>query len=182
MSELTAPRIVMLVAVVLFTAVAAIFDLRTRKIPNKLTAPMCVAGLVYQLAFFRLEGFWTALAGFAVGFGIFFVLWMIGTAGGGDVKLMGALGPWLGGMMTLKVMFVSMVFVSVGTGAIVVGSLLSRGFRRTKSRYLKRSENGKSKFETSQQRQKRRVMAFAAPVALATWCMLALQLFGNGGW
>ena len=171
----------MLVAVVLFTLVAAITDLRTRKIPNRLTAPMCVAGLMYQLTFYRLEGLWTALAGFALGFGIFFVLWMIGTAGGGDVKLMGALGPWLGGMMILKVMFVSLIFVTVGTGAIIVGSIASRGFRRTKSHYLKQSQNGKSTGETSQQRQKRRVMAFAAPVALATWSVLLLQLFGNRG-
>ena len=181
MPELTAAQIVMLVAVVLFTLVAAITDLRTRKIPNKLTAPMCVAGLIYQLTFYRLEGLWTALAGFALGFSIFFVLWMIGTAGGGDVKLMGALGPWLGGMMILKVMFVSLIFVTVGTGAIIVGSIVSRGFRRTKSHYLKQSKNGKSTGETSQQRQKRRVMAFAAPVALATWSVLFLQLFGNRG-
>ncbi len=181
MSDLTDAQMMLLAAVVLFTAVAAISDLRTRKIPNRLTAPMCVAGFVYQTAFFRLEGLWAALAGFAIGFGVFFVLWMIGTAGGGDVKLMGALGPWLGGMMTLKVMFISLVFVTVGTAAIVVGSIISRGFRRTKTQYLKPTESSKSRIETSQQRQQRRVMAFAAPVALATWCLLALQLFGNRG-
>jgi prepilin peptidase CpaA len=181
MPELTPAQIVMLVAVFLFTAVAAISDLRTRKIPNYLTAPMCLMGLVYQIGFFGLDGFWSALAGFGAGFGIFFVLWMIGTAGGGDVKLMGALGPWLGAIMVLKVMFVSMLFVIVGTAAIVLGTVFRKGFRRTKSQFVKSSANGKAKHETSEQRQKRRVMAFAAPVALATWAVLALQLFGSRG-
>lgn len=181
MPELSAADIVMLIAVVLFTAIAAWTDLRTRRIPNRLTAPMCVAGLIFQVAFFRLEGLGIALAGFAAGFGIFFVLWMIGSAGGGDVKLMGALGPWLGGIMTLQVMLVSLLFVTIGTVAIVFGSVLTNGFRRTKAQYLKQSESSKSTAETTVQRQKRRVMAFAAPVALATWCVLALQLFGNRG-
>lgn len=177
MPELTIAQIVFLVAVLTFTVIAAISDVRTRKIPNKMTVPMCIAGLVYQLAFFQLNGLWAALAGFAAGFGIFFVLWMIGTAGGGDVKLMGALGPWMGGMLTLKVMFVSLIFVTVGTFGIVVWSVLSNGLRRTKTQYLKT----KTSAETSGERQKRRVMAFAAPVALATWCVVAIQLLTGRG-
>jgi prepilin peptidase CpaA len=177
MPDLTPAQIVLLVAVLLFTAVAAISDIRTRKIPNKLTVPMCLAGLVYQVGFFHLDGLWTALLGFAAGFGTLFVLWMIGTAGGGDVKLMGALGPWLGALLTLKVLFVSLIFVTVGTMGVVLLGVLSNGIRRTKSQYLK----GKGKTETTSQRQKRRVMAFAAPVALATWALLALQFFGNNG-
>ncbi len=177
MPDFTASQIVFLIAVLLFTLVAAISDIRTRKIPNKMTVPMCLAGLVYQIAFFQLNGLWTALIGFSAGFGILFILWMIGTAGGGDVKLMGALGPWMGGMLTLKVLFCSLVFVTVGTFGIVIYSAMSNGIRRTKSQYLKKTATA----ETTGERQKRRVMAFAAPVALATWCMVALQLLTNKG-
>jgi prepilin peptidase CpaA len=138
---------------------------------------MCVAGLVYQIAFFQLNGLWAALSGFAAGFGIFFVLWMIGTAGGGDVKLMGALGPWMGGLLTLKVMFVSLIFVTVGTFGVVVWSVLSNGLRRTKTQYLKSNISA----ETSNERQKRRIMAFAAPVALATWTVVIVQLLTGQG-
>ena len=181
MPELSLAHSIMLVCVVAFTIVTAISDIRTRKIPNKLTAPMCIAGFVWQLSFFQLDGLWSSLAGFAAGFGIFFVLWMIGAAGGGDVKLLGALGPWLGGMMTLKVLFVSLVFVMAGTGIVVVAGILKRGFRKTRDHYLKQSGPGRSKAETLEQRKNRRVMAFAAPVALATWCVLALQVFGTKG-
>ena len=171
MPDLNASQIVFLIAVLLFTVVAAVSDIRTRKIPNKMTVPMCLAGLVYQVAWFQLDGLWTALGGFGTGFGILFVLWMIGTAGGGDVKLMGALGPWMGAMLTLKVLFCALVFVTVGTFAIVACSAISTGVRKTKSQYLKHGAAA----ETTGERQKRRVMAFAAPVALATWSMLAIQ-------
>ena len=137
MPDLNASQIVFLIAVLVFTVVAAVSDIRTRKIPNRMTVPMCLAGLVYQVAFFQLDGLWAALGGFATGFGILFVLWMIGTAGGGDVKLMGALGPWMGAMLTLKVLFCALVFVTVGTFGIVAYSAISSGVRKTKSQYLK---------------------------------------------
>ena len=177
MPELTLSQIIFLAAVLLFTSVAAASDFRTRKVPNRLTVPMCLAGLLYQVSFNQLDGLWTALLGFAVGFGAFFVLWMVGAAGGGDVKLMGALGPWLGALLTLQVMFVSLIFVVVGSGGIVLLGVLSKGIQRTKTQYLK----GSTKADTVGQRQKRRVMPYAVPVALATWCLLALQLFGNNG-
>lgn len=181
MSDLTTAQIVLLVCVGAFTMAAAISDLRSRKIPNKMTAPMCVAGIVYQVSFFQLDGLWASLLGFAVGFGILFVLWMVATAGGGDVKMMAALGTWLGWLTTLKVLFCSLIFVTTGTIGIVLVGVLSQGLRRTKKKYIKQNENGKNQGETTEQRQKRRVMAFAVPVALATWCVLAIQLFGNKG-
>lgn len=179
MPELTTAQFVLLLCVGVFTLVAAISDLRFRRIPNKMTAPMCVAGIVYQVAFYGLDGLWVALLGFAAGFGILFVLWMIATAGGGDVKLMAALGTWLGWLTVLKVLFGSLILVTTGTIGIVVYGVLSKGLRRTKAQYRSTSENGKS--ESSEDRKKRRVMAFALPVALATWCVLALQLFGTQG-
>lgn len=177
MPDLSAAQLVFLIAILLFTLAAAISDIRTRKIPNKMTVPMCLAGLVYQVGFFQINGLWTALIGFAAGFGILFVLWMIGTAGGGDVKLMGALGPWMGGILTLKVLFCALIFVTVGTIGVVLYSALSKGVRRTKTQYLKK----KATAETSGERQKRRIMAFAAPVALATWCVVIAEMVIHSG-
>ena len=181
MPELTTAQVVLLLCVGVFTLAAAICDLRFRKIPNKMTAPMCVAGVVYQIAFFGMDGLWASVLGFAIGFGILFVLWMIATAGGGDVKLMAALGTWLGWLTTLKVLFCSLIFVTTGTIGIVVIGMMSQGLRRTKDQYLTRKPASNAKAETTEQRKKRRVMAFAIPVALATWCILALQLFINKG-
>ncbi len=174
MFDLTNSQVVFLTAVVLYTAVAAISDYRFRKIPNKLTVPVCLAGLVYQIGFFGWSGLQTALLGFAVGFGILFVLWMIGSAGGGDVKLMGGLSVWLGAGLTLKVLFCSLIFVAVGTGITLLYSLMSQGFRKTKAQYIQQSQGKKRRPETVDQRSTRRIMPFAMPVALATWCVLAL--------
>lgn len=179
MQDLAISQVVLLMCVGLFTLAAAISDLRIRKIPNKMTAPMCVSGIIYQVGFFGWDGLWASLLGFTAGFGILFVLWMIGTAGGGDVKLMAALGPWLGWLMILKVLFCSLIIVTTGTIGIVAFGLLSQGLRRTKEQYISNSDKGKG--ETADQRKKRRVMAFALPVALATWCILMLQLFGTKG-
>ena len=143
MPELTTAQVVLLLCVGVFTLAAAICDLRFRKIPNKMTAPMCVAGVVYQIAFFGMDGLWASVLGFAIGFGILFVLWMIATAGGGDVKLMAALGTWLGWLTTLKVLFCSLIFVTTGTMGIVLIGLLSQGLRRTKNQYLKKNATGK---------------------------------------
>ena len=179
MPDLTAFDVVLLLCVGVFTLVAAVSDLRFRKIPNKLTAPMCVAGFVYQIAFFGVDGLWASLLGFAVGFGILCLLWIVAAAGGGDVKLMAALGTWLGWLATLKVLFVSLIFVTTGTVGIVLIGLISQGLRRTRNQYLAKNEKGTG--ESTAQRQKRRVMPFAVPVALATWSILVLQLFGSRG-
>lgn len=109
------------------------------------------------------------------GFGILFVLWYVGSGGAGDVKLMGALSIWLGFKLTLYVLFVSIVAVLFGTVAVVLFSLLTKGFRGTKSQYVgtgKTKAGEKPKVETIDAKQQRRFMAFATPVAFATWAVL----------
>ena len=183
MPELNLQLTVFLTCVGLFTAVAAVWDLRTRRIPNKLTLPALVAGIVYQLAFNGLAGLGDAGLAFLVGFGSLFVLWIVGGGGGGDVKLMGALSVWLGFAMTWQVLITSTVLVVIGTGFVLLLSLVSRGMRRTKRRFLatgkqagRGSAKGSKVRESVEQRQERRVMAFAIPVALATWGLVIWHL------
>lgn len=175
--------LLVLVAAV-FTAVAAGWDLRTRRIPNKLTFPTFVAGWVYQAIDRGWTGLGDAALGFLVGFGILFVLWIIGGGGGGDVKLMGALSVWLGFRLTLLVMIVSTAMVLGITVAVFVWSVVTRGIRASQSKYLatgkltsKQVQSGKEvAVETVQQKQQRRVLPFAVPVALATWAVIAWKL------
>src|SRR5207249_1712823 len=106
MPELSPQLVLFVTSVSLFTATAAVFDLRIKKIPNKLTLPFFGAGLIYQLAYYQLgngigsPGLIDATAAFTAGFGLLWVLWMIGGGGGGDVKLMGALSVWIGFKLT----------------------------------------------------------------------------------
>ena len=180
MPEITVQLVVFIVCVGLFTAIAAVMDIRTRRIPNKLTVPVFGMGLVYQLAFNGLSGLGDAGLAFLLGFGLLFVLWMIGGGGGGDVKLMGALSVWLGFRLTMMVLISSTVFVIMATTAVLVWELMARGLQRTRKKYLgtgkQLSKKKPAKKETVQQKGKRRIMAFAVPVALATWCVVIYKL------
>ncbi|MEZ6057702.1 MAG: A24 family peptidase [Planctomycetaceae bacterium] len=173
----------LVIAVALFTAVAAGWDLRSRKIPNKLTLPMFAAGWVFQFADRGLAGLGDAALGFLLGFGILFVLWMVGGGGGGDVKLMGALSVWLGFRLTLLVMIASTGTVIILTMGVALWSILTRGVRASQKKYLATGKDddtkkgqAKPKAETLAQRKERRVLPFAVPVALATWMILAWKM------
>ncbi len=177
--DLSVSQTLFLTAIILFTVATAWTDLRLRKVLNAMTLPMWIAGWVWQASFHGWTGLWDGLCGFAIGFGILFVLWMVGSAGGGDVKLLGALSVWLGPGLTLKVLLGSLLFVILGTVAVIVGSMLTQGWKGIRKRFGRKEEIVSSKHrkktgETIGDRQKRRVMAFAMPVALATWSVLLL--------
>jgi len=179
MSELSLQQLVLIVCVGLFTLAAAFCDCRSRKVPNRLTLPMFGIGWVYQLSFFGWSGLADAGLAFLIGFGVLFVLWLIGGGGGGDVKLMGALSIWLGYRMTLLVLLSSTALVIAGSMLVIVVSMIRRGAWKTKQKFVaesKRSEDpvGKNRpaGESLYQRKKRRIMAYALPVAVATWLVM----------
>lgn len=78
------------------TLVAAIWDLRTRKIPNELVFLGLAAGLAAGTAAGGLLGFGHALLGAMVGLCILLFPWTRGWMGGGDVKLVAACGALMG--------------------------------------------------------------------------------------
>ena len=96
---------------------------------------------------------------------------MVG-GGGGDVKLMGALSVWLGFTLTLYVLVASTLCVIFGTMFVLLWSIMFKGMRGTKDKYTFDQDlvkGDKKKKETMEARQKRRIMAYAIPVAVATW-------------
>ena len=95
--------VIAFVVVILIMSVALVTDLKHRTIPNLLTVSGAVGGLVYHLVTGGLDGLLFSLGGFATGFGLLLLLWLCGNGGGGDVKLMGAVGAWLGAFATLIV-------------------------------------------------------------------------------
>ena len=173
--------------VIAFTATAAAWDIRTKKLPNMLTVPACLAGIVFHAARGAVDGGWSglgqglifSLGGFATGFGILLVLWLIGGGGGGDVKFMAALGAWLGAWPTLLVLIVSAVLVLFGSLGILAYQAIASGVGRTKRRFVdipqKATAASGAAGGTVQARAARRLMPFGVPVALATWGVLAFQ-------
>ncbi len=173
-------QLVLLVVVVGVTCVAAALDWRAKKIPNQLTVPVLAAGLLFHLIRGGVgtgiagagQGLLFSLGGFAAGFGMLFVLWLIGGGGGGDVKLMGALGAWLGAKQILFVFLVSVVIVLLYSTVVLLWHALRVGFRRTKKRF-----GGTLEQESEARRVGRRILPYAVPVAFATWCVLAYPYF-----
>jgi prepilin peptidase CpaA len=178
---------VFVAAVVVFTLTAAVCDWRTKKLPNWLTVPGLVVAVVYHLLTGAIAEGWSgaaggmlfALGGFATGFGILLVLWLIGSGGAGDVKLMGALGAWLGAAMTMRVFLVSAVFVVLGSACALALQMISKGMGYTRRRYLStqntrsipRSQAG-AEVAKRNFKARRRLMPYGVPVALATWIVL----------
>ncbi|NLX97701.1 MAG: prepilin peptidase [Rhodopirellula sp.] len=162
------------ILIVVFTLAAAVSDWRTRKLPNWLTVSALAAALLLHTILAGLPGLANALLGFAVGFGILLVLWLIGGSGGGDVKLMGALGAWLGVSLILRVFFLSAALIAVFAGAVLVFAFASNGFVYVRRRYMtKGKKQATNETDRIRQRQRLRIMPYAVPVAISTWLVLA---------
>jgi prepilin peptidase CpaA len=89
-------------ASLVLAAIACWTDLRTRRIPNVLTFGAAGVGLAFH-AFFSGSGPLTALAGWITGVLLFSPLFLLRGMGAGDLKLLGALGAWLGPLMAVRI-------------------------------------------------------------------------------
>ncbi|MBL8137482.1 MAG: prepilin peptidase [Acidobacteria bacterium] len=76
--------------------VACATDISTRRVPNVLTGLAVVCGLAAHTLLPSGHGLTAALLGCAAGLAAFFPFFALGGMGGGDVKLMAALGTWIG--------------------------------------------------------------------------------------
>ena len=82
-------------AAVAVAAAASITDLKTRKIPNKLTFSAMLAGLACNLVLFGFKGLIGSFLGILMGFAAF-IFFAIGALKAGDVKLYMAIGAFTG--------------------------------------------------------------------------------------
>jgi prepilin peptidase CpaA len=108
-------------ALVAMLAAAAYFDIRFRRIPNWISVAGLAVALVIHAA---LQPVWPglrfALAGFALAFGVYFMLYAIRAMGAGDVKLMAAAGAMLGWENWLGLFFVTAILGGAAALALVI--------------------------------------------------------------
>ena len=84
-------------ACAIFIVIAAcVFDVKTARIPNALTFSTAALALMFHALVPSGFGVMFALVGLIVGLAVFFPLFALGAMGAGDVKLMAAIGAWLG--------------------------------------------------------------------------------------
>ncbi len=112
-----------LLVVACAAVVAAVTDVWKYKVHNFLTLPLLAAGLVYHAALEGWSGFLHSALAALVGFGAFFVLYLMGGMGAGDVKLVAAFGAWLGSWLMLVVC----LYAACAGGVYALGVILWRG-------------------------------------------------------
>jgi len=96
-------------------SIGSLHDLRTRRIPNILTGPAILFGLLLHLALGGpIQLGLSAIAGLAAG-GIFLLFFVAGGMGAGDVKLMTAVGC-LAGTAYIQEVLLATVFVGAAMG------------------------------------------------------------------
>ncbi len=110
----TEPRSLILLLLLL---AAAIFDLRTRRIPNRLTFGGTTVALLYSLvAPPHSGGLLWALGGLGLGLVLMLPLYLLRAMGAGDVKLMAMAGAFLGPEGTWQ----AVIFVFIVGGILAV--------------------------------------------------------------
>ena len=100
---------------------AAVIDVFTHRIPNILTFGSAAAALVYHVWAAGSSGLWASVGGWAIGVALFLPMFLLRGMGGGDVKLLGAVGAWLGPIGVLYAGLYSVL--AGGVLALVIGGM-----------------------------------------------------------
>jgi prepilin peptidase CpaA len=105
-------------------AVACGWDLRTRRIPQVLTLGGALAAVVFHSVNGGSNAGVASAAGWFVGIAIFFLPFALGGLGAGDVKLLGAIGAWLGPMNAIWVG----LYAGAAGGILAIFVALTKGY------------------------------------------------------
>lgn len=128
MLVLTTPIILLL----LILLAATCTDIKRHRIPNLLSLGGIVLGLGFQIWAFGFEGLLTGLGGFGMGLLILLPFYAFGGMGAGDVKLMAAVGTFLGPFNAL----LAAAFTLMAGGVLgIIVLLLRRGGMASLRRY-----------------------------------------------
>lgn len=110
-------------AVIAVALAACISDIRTRRIPNALTLGAAACALIFSLVQGGLAGLGWSAAGWLTAAVVFFPVFALRGMGAGDVKLLAALGAWVGGLNVLHLA----VYTGLAGGAMAIVIIVWRG-------------------------------------------------------
>ena len=111
-----------LVGAVLVALVGAVTDIRSARIPNRLTYTALLAALPLRTALLGLAGLKSGIIGMLVAGGLFLLLYTLGAMGGGDMKLMAAVGAWVGGTQVMTLILAA----ALAGGVLAIGRIIFR--------------------------------------------------------
>jgi prepilin peptidase CpaA len=109
-------------ALVAIGAISTVIDLRTRRVPNRLTLTIALAGLALAAGGFSSVTLSGALLGMLLGLGLMLPGHVIGATGAGDVKLFAATGTLLGPAAVAT----AFVYTLLAGGALAIAAAVYR--------------------------------------------------------
>jgi prepilin peptidase CpaA len=122
--------VVIAVSAVAFVGLCIALDVRTRRIPNVVTVPAIVLGLAVNGLYMGPHGVATSLAGLVLPVALLLFPFALGGIGGGDVKMMAAVGALLGPRLAVWGLVLGMIL----GGGIMLAHLGRIGRLREKLR------------------------------------------------
>jgi prepilin peptidase CpaA len=105
-----------IVIVLAFIAACCVVDVHTRRIPNLLSFPVIIAGLLLNTMWLGMLGLINSVLGILLVVAVLIGPFVLGGIGGGDVKMMAAIGALLGPRLALA---------SLGTGMALGGVIMA---------------------------------------------------------
>ena len=112
------------IAAIVVVVLACVPDVWSRRIPNALTFGAAAAAAAFHLATAGWSGLGLSLGGWFVGALLFFPMFALRGMGAGDVKLIAAVGAWLG---PTQVFWVALITSMVG-GVLGLVVALAHGY------------------------------------------------------
>ena len=160
--------------------IAATIDLRVQKIPNLLTFPTMILGLIYYSITTGWNGLLFSIEGLALGIAIFIIPYLMGGMGAGDAKLMGAIGAIIGP----KGVLLASLFTAV-VGGIYALTILLLNHKYSKSFIVRNAMTLKTLALTGQfipisadESEKKFTLCYGVAIAIGTISYLLLEFYG----
>ena len=101
--------IVQNILAIIVSLIGAIYDLKSRRIPNWLTLGTFGVILLFSIFSFKIEYVVNCILGFLAGLLLLFIPYVLGGMGAGDVKLLAALGSLVGYKDVVLIFFYSAI-------------------------------------------------------------------------
>lgn len=95
------------------TILLGYFDIKYRRIPNKIILPTLICGLLLNTFWQGWNGLQSSITGCLLAFALMLILHFFGAMGAGDVKLFGAIGSIIGIGLVLKTFIVIVLLGAV---------------------------------------------------------------------
>ena len=128
-SNITFPQIYLAITLIC----AGIIDFKKQKIPNYLTFPTVLIALIYHIYINGMAGLLFSISGMFTGIALLIIPYAMGGMGAGDVKLLGAIGAFVG----FKSVFIVFLFTALYGGIYAIMALI--WYERSLSIFIKKA-------------------------------------------